>query len=63
MQESDPADLFEVKEAKERVPEPARLFKSFKCEVCGEVTMESMMRLEEGKKVCLDCFHPYSRFE
>ena len=63
MHENEPSVLFDVKEAKERVPEPARLFKSFKCEVCGEVTMESMMRLEEGKKVCLDCFRPYSRFE
>lgn len=63
LQEREPKDLFDVKEVKTELPEKARLFQSFKCEVCGEITMESMMRLEDGKKVCLDCYHPYSRFE
>ena len=63
LQETEPKDLFDVKEVKTELPERARLFHSYKCEICGETTMESMMRLEDGKKVCLDCFHPYSRFE
>lgn len=63
LQEKEPCELFQVKEVKADLPERARLFGSFKCEVCGETTMESMMRLEDGKKVCLDCFHPYTRFE
>lgn len=63
LKERKPEELFDVKETKIQIPQKARLFGSFKCEVCGEITMESMMRLEEGKKVCLDCFHSYSRFE
>ena len=62
MKEKEPKDLFEVKEVKNQLPEKARLFGSYKCEICGEMTMESMLRLENGKKVCLDCFHPYNRF-
>lgn len=63
LQEKEPRELFDVKEVKAQLPEKARLFGSYKCDVCGETTMESMLRLENGKKVCLDCFHPYSRFE
>lgn len=60
---SAPSELFEIKEVHVQLPEKARIFGSYKCEICGEITMESMMRLEDGKKVCLDCFHPYKRFE
>ena len=61
--DSEPSELFDVKEVKVQLPEKARIFGSYKCEVCGEITMESMMRLEDGKKVCLDCFHPYKRLD
>ena len=44
------------------LPEPARLMTSRRCSVCGEMTMESMLRLENGQPVCLDCWHPYTRF-
>ena len=33
------------------------------CEECGEATAENMLRLENGRKLCLDCFHAYSRFD
>ncbi|NLL73625.1 MAG: formylmethanofuran dehydrogenase [Clostridiales bacterium] len=42
-------------------PEKARIFSSFPCETCGELAAEHRMRLQEGKKVCLDCFNDYSR--
>lgn len=57
------ADLFDVKEAALPLPEPARLFASQPCSRCGEMTAESMLRLEQGKPVCLDCYHAYSRFD
>lgn len=58
-----PRDLFDVKETTIRLPESARLFQSVKCECCGETTAENMIRLENGRKLCLDCARAYSRFD
>ena len=57
-----PQDMFTVKETTITLPESARLFQSIKCENCGETTAENMIRLENGRKLCLDCFNAYSRF-
>lgn len=54
-------DLFEIKKPTYTVPEEARLFSSMKCEECGEKTAEHMLRLANGKKICLDCYSPYGR--
>lgn len=45
------------------LPEKARLFQSLPCDGCGEVTAEHLLRLENGKKLCLDCFRAYNRFD
>ena len=63
LMEQDPADLFEVKETTLTLPEPARLFDSYVCECCGEVTGANWIRLAEGKKLCLDCYRHYDRFD
>ena len=55
-----PRDMFTVKETTITLPESARLFQSVKCECCGETTAENMIRLENGKKLCLDCYQAYS---
>ena len=55
-------DLFAVKEVPFNLPERARLFKTVTCEVCGESTTENHVRLQEGKKLCLECYKPYSRY-
>ena len=57
-----PRDMFTVKETTITLPESARLSQSVKCECCGETTAENMIRLENGKKLCLDCYQAYSRF-
>lgn len=57
-----PAELFDVMETRLRLPEPARLFRSLPCEGCGESTAEHLLRMENGKMLCLDCCHPYDRF-
>ena len=57
-----PDELFEVKETTISLPEPARLFRSYACENCGEVTGENWIRLAGGKKLCLDCYRQYDRF-
>ena len=55
-----PADeIFTFTEPNFSLPEKARLFTTLVCELCGEGAPEHKMRLEGGKKVCLDCFHEY----
>ena len=43
------------------LPPEAGIFTTVCCELCGEGAPEPMMRLQNGKKVCLDCFKAYSR--
>ena len=54
--------LFEIKEPDFSLPEEARIFNSVTCEICGEKTAENHIRLQEDKRLCLDCYSPYSRF-
>jgi formylmethanofuran dehydrogenase subunit E len=55
-------DIFDYKEVVNAVlPEPARIFSSVVCEKCGEAAAEHKIRLQEGKRVCLDCFGEYNR--
>ena len=63
MQTRTPQDLFEVKNTTIPLPEPAKLFQSCDCEQCGESTAEHLMHLQNGKKLCRDCFRPYKRFD
>lgn len=61
---TQPAEnLFEVKDVRFDLPEKARIFRSFPCDCCGEITADSMMRLQGEKKLCLDCWEPYERFQ
>ena len=57
-----PEDMFEVKEATIRLPEKARLFASYTCDCCGETTGANWIRLSGDKKLCLDCYDSYDRF-
>lgn len=59
---SDPMDLFEFMETNIEIPEKARIFVSEICETCGEKTSEQFIRLQGGKKVCIDCYSDYKRF-
>ncbi len=59
---STPYDrLFKVGEPSYALPEPARLFPSRECAVCGESTAEFGLRVQGGKLVCLDCYDAYER--
>ena len=58
-----PEEMFEVKEATIRLPEKAKLFDSYTCDCCGEVTGANWIRLSGDKKLCLDCYDSYNRFE
>lgn len=43
------------------LPGKARLFTTVVCESCGEGATEHKIRIQDGKKVCLDCFKDYNR--
>lgn len=62
MKDLPPSALFEVKEVIESLPESARIFQSYPCSICGEMTAEHMLRLSGDQKICPDCYTPYKRF-
>ena len=61
-QSCDPEEMFKVKETTLTLPEKARLFDSYVCSCCGEVTGSNWIRLAGDKKLCLDCYETYDRF-
>lgn len=61
-QSLSPAEMFDIKETTLSLPETARIFDSYACSCCGEMTGAHWIRLENGKLVCLDCYSDYKRF-
>lgn len=61
-QSCDPKDMFDVKPTTIALPEKARLFHSYVCDCCGELTGANWIRLSGDKKLCLDCHETYDRF-
>ena len=62
IRDGEARNLFDVKETKIALPEHARLFDSYVCECCGEVTGANWIRIQGGKKLCVDCADSYDRF-
>ena len=58
-----PQELFDVKETRIPLPVKARIFDSYNCESCGEKTGANWIRLVGGKKLCMDCYESYNRFD
>ena len=54
-------EIFTFSEPKSDLPEKTRLFETVICEICGEGAPEHKMRLQDGQKVCADCFKDYGR--
>ncbi|RNC62846.1 MAG: hypothetical protein AWM53_01869 [Candidatus Dichloromethanomonas elyunquensis] len=54
-------ELFDFMKPAFSLPETARIFTPVVCESCGESAPEHKIRLQDGKKVCLDCFKEYGR--
>jgi len=50
------ASLLEVQSILPEIPARARIFHSVACARCGELTMETRLRLLEGKAYCPECF-------
>ena len=63
LQAHSPKELFDVKPTTILLPESARIFDSYVCDCCGEVTGSNWIRLQGGKKLCVDCYQSYNRFE
>ena len=55
------AELVEVQEIQPPIPPHARIFNSVACSACGEMTMETRLRLLEGKSYCPECFEMVSK--
>ena len=58
-----PQQLFDAMPVKLPLPTPAKNFDSYYCECCGEKTGSNWIRLAGGKKLCLDCYESYNRFD
>lgn len=54
-------EIFDIKKPKFDIPEKASLFNTVVCENCHEATSENKIRLNDDKKLCLDCAKDYSR--
>ena len=50
-------DIFDLKEVSFALPPKAKIYRSQKCPVCGELTAEPWLRVKDGMKICIDCLH------
>jgi len=62
-QSRKPEELFTVQKTRIPLPEEARIFHSYICDCCGESTGANWIRLAGEKKLCLDCYESYNRFD
>ena len=55
---ADPENLFNIKGPFDfKVPKGKACFNLIVCEKCGDAVAENYMKLEDGKKVCIDCWN------
>jgi formylmethanofuran dehydrogenase subunit E len=50
------ASLFDLQAVEPHIPVRTRVRESFRCEACGEMVMETRLRLIGGRKLCIPCF-------
>lgn len=53
--------LFDVRPVGPQIPERARVYESVACAACGEMVMETRVRLLGGQRLCLPCFEARER--
>ncbi|MDD3653755.1 MAG: FmdE family protein [Desulfotomaculaceae bacterium] len=53
-------EIFEFKTPHFSLPQTSRMFSTQICEICREGVPEHKVRIQDGKKVCLDCFQDYN---
>ncbi len=52
---ADESDIISITQVDIEEPEPAKIFPSVKCALCGEMVMETRTRQLNGKYVCIPC--------
>jgi len=55
-----PEDLFDTREETIDLPPKAEVLQSVICDSCGEVVMETKVRLYQNKRLCIPCFEESS---
>lgn len=55
------AELLDVLPIQPQIPARACIFNSVTCAGCGEKTMETRVRLLEGKSYCPECFEALTK--
>ena len=58
----EPEELFDRKPVRIPLPERARIFDSYVCDGCGELTGANWIHLSGGQKLCPNCYRTYDRF-
>lgn len=53
--------LFDMHTIEPRIPAKARVRDSVQCEACGEMVMETRIRLLGGRRLCIPCFEEDER--
>ena len=61
-QQREGEELFAAMEPRLQLPEQARIFDSYICEECKEKTGANWIRIQDGRKLCVDCCKKYDRF-
>ncbi len=54
-------ELFEIQPLEPNIPKKARVRESIQCDSCGEMAMETRIRLIGGQKLCIPCFEKNER--
>ena len=54
-------EMFDVRPVEITMPERARLYESVACAGCGEMVMETRVRLLRGQPYCIPCFETRER--
>ena len=53
--DADEAEIVSLQSVTIKEPEKARVMASIVCENCGEAVMETRMRSQQGKNICIPC--------
>lgn len=54
--------LFDAGPARIPLPERARIFDTYRCDDCGELAGANWIHIQNGRKLCADCYDRYDRF-
>ena len=56
LQNGPEAELFDWRWIEKPLPTKARIFKSIRCDQCGEGVMEARARIRDGRVLCPECY-------